>query len=162
MVLISMKEEWRCVLLTSGEQYVMTLGTALMQLWSARILDMPSLIVRINLFLCTMNFTPISTVAKERTNAYFGSGTGPVYMSAVSCSGSETSLLQCTSDPLLSGGCSHSQDAGVECEGNDVSIKVIALLLFCNVTFSPLCFSSALAAIALGCYSCKVLLLDLT
>ena len=45
MVLISMKEEWRCVLLTSGEQCVATLGTAMMQLWSARILDMLSLMV---------------------------------------------------------------------------------------------------------------------
>ena len=45
MVLISMKEEWRCVLLTSGEQYVVTLGTAMMQLWSARTLDMLSLMV---------------------------------------------------------------------------------------------------------------------
>ena len=46
MALISMKEEWRCVLLTSGEQCVATLGTAMMQLWSARILDIPSLMVR--------------------------------------------------------------------------------------------------------------------
>ena len=45
MVLISMKEEWRCALLTSGEQCVATSGTALMQLWSARIWDMLSLMV---------------------------------------------------------------------------------------------------------------------
>ena len=40
-------------------------------------------------------------------------------MEDVTCSGSETSLLQCSSDPLLSGGCSHSQDAGVKCEGDN-------------------------------------------
>ena len=57
------------------------------------------------------------TVATARTNAYFGAGTGHIYMEDVTCSTSKTSLLQCTSDPLLSGGCSHSQDAGVECEG---------------------------------------------
>ena len=59
------------------------------------------------------------TVATARTNAYFGAGTGPIYMVDVTCSSSKTSLLQCTSDPLLSGGCFHSQDAGVECEGNN-------------------------------------------
>ena len=58
------------------------------------------------------------TVATPRTDAYFGAGIGPIYMVDVRCTGSETSLLQCSSDPLLSGGCSHSQDAGVECEGN--------------------------------------------
>ena len=45
MVLISMKEEWRCVLLTSGEQCVVTLGTVLMQLRSASNWDMPLLMV---------------------------------------------------------------------------------------------------------------------
>ena len=57
------------------------------------------------------------TAGTARTNAYFGSGTGHIYMNDVTCITSKTSLLQCTSDPLLSGGCSHSQDAGVECEG---------------------------------------------
>ena len=46
MVLISMKEEWKCVLLTSGEQCVVPLGTAMMQLWSASNWDMLSLMVR--------------------------------------------------------------------------------------------------------------------
>ena len=61
------------------------------------------------------------TVAAPKTYAYFGAGTGPIHMSGVTCTTSKTSLLQCTSDPLLSGGCSHSQDAGVECEGNNSS-----------------------------------------
>ena len=60
------------------------------------------------------------TAGTARTNAYFGSGTGHIYMKDVTCITSKTSLLQCTSDPLLSGGCSHSQDAGVECEGKTV------------------------------------------
>ena len=32
---ISMRVEWRCASMTSGEQCVMTPGTALMLLWSA-------------------------------------------------------------------------------------------------------------------------------
>ena len=51
------------------------------------------------------------------SNAYYGVGSGPIYLTDVSCTGSETSLLQCNSDPILSGGCSHSEDAGVKCEG---------------------------------------------
>ena len=51
------------------------------------------------------------------SNARYGSGSGPIYLTDVLCIGSETSLLQCNSDPILSGGCSHSEDAGVKCEG---------------------------------------------
>ena len=52
MVLISMKEEWKCVLLTSGEQCVVPLGTAMMQLWSASNWDMLSLMVRSSITDC--------------------------------------------------------------------------------------------------------------
>ena len=48
MVLISMKEEWRCVLLTSGEQCAVTLGTAMMQLLSASNWDMLILVVQLH------------------------------------------------------------------------------------------------------------------
>ena len=51
------------------------------------------------------------------SNAYYGSGSGLIYLTDVSCTSSSTSLLQCNSDPILSGGCSHSEDAGVKCEG---------------------------------------------
>ena len=51
------------------------------------------------------------------SNAYFGAGSGPIYLTATSCTSNETYLLQCISDPILSGGCSHSEDAGVTCEG---------------------------------------------
>ena len=50
-------------------------------------------------------------------NAHYSSGSGPIYLTDVSCTSSSTSLLQCNSDPILSGGCSHAEDAGVKCEG---------------------------------------------
>ena len=50
-------------------------------------------------------------------HAYYGAGSGPIYLTDVSCTSSKTSLLQCNSAPILSGGCSHSEDAGVKCEG---------------------------------------------
>ena len=50
MAPISMRVEWRCVSMTSGEQCVMTDGTALMLLWSANSWDTHTLEVSI----CTM------------------------------------------------------------------------------------------------------------
>ena len=50
--------------------------------------------------------------------AQFGSGTGPVWLRQVGCTGSESKLSHCThtgaSNTL---GCSHAQDVGVQCYG---------------------------------------------
>ena len=51
------------------------------------------------------------------SGAYFGAGTGPIFLDDVHCTSSITSLLQCTSNPVLSHNCAHSDDAGVRCEG---------------------------------------------
>ena len=51
------------------------------------------------------------------SNAYYGAGSGRIYLTDVSCTSSSTSLLQCNSGPILSSTCSHSEDAGVKCEG---------------------------------------------
>ena len=40
---ISMRVEWKCASMTSGGQYVMTVGAVLMQLWSADNWDMHTL-----------------------------------------------------------------------------------------------------------------------
>ena len=40
---ISMKVEWRCASMTSGEQYVMMVGAVLMPVWSASSLVMHTL-----------------------------------------------------------------------------------------------------------------------
>ena len=54
---------------------------------------------------------------KAVTGGSFGQGSGPVAMSEVQCSPANTKLLQCYSSPLLSGGCSTTNGAGVRCEG---------------------------------------------
>ncbi len=51
------------------------------------------------------------------SNAQYGAGSGPIYLTDVLCTSSQSSLLQCNSDPILSSSCSHSEDAGVKCEG---------------------------------------------
>ena len=54
------------------------------------------------------------------SNAYFGEGSGPIYMDNVACSGTESSLYLCSSLPLGSHNCGHYEDAGVGCPGTNL------------------------------------------
>ena len=56
----------------------------------------------------------IGGVAKR--NAYFGTGTGPVLLSNLHCTGTETSLLECNQRSCDAIICTHGNDAGVICE----------------------------------------------
>ena len=50
--------------------------------------------------------------------AYFGSGSGPIFLDQLRCSGSEQSLLDCPPFPDVGlHSCDHSMDAGVKCQG---------------------------------------------
>ena len=49
-----------------------------------------------------------------RTSAYYGPGTGPIWMNNVACTGSENSLFTCYFDWYTSDK-SHYEDAGVIC-----------------------------------------------
>ena len=51
------------------------------------------------------------------TNAHFGSGTGSIALDDVQCISSDSQLLECSSRPIFSHNCAHSDDAGVGCEG---------------------------------------------
>ena len=51
------------------------------------------------------------------SNAYFGTGTGPIYLDDVGCTLSDSQLLECSSGPILAHNCDHHADAGVGCEG---------------------------------------------
>jgi len=50
------------------------------------------------------------------SNAYFGVGSGPIFLDDVQCTSSSSQLLECSSRPILSHDCLHSADAGVGCE----------------------------------------------
>ncbi|XP_050961016.1 LOW QUALITY PROTEIN: deleted in malignant brain tumors 1 protein-like, partial [Labeo rohita] len=50
-------------------------------------------------------------------DAHFGPGSGPVWMSVVLCSGSESTLKNCESAGWGKNYCAHSEDAGVICSG---------------------------------------------
>ena len=58
-----------------------------------------------------------NAAAIAKTHAFYGAGTGPISLDEVACTSSQTSLLQCTSNSIVSHDCTHSEDAGVQCEG---------------------------------------------
>lgn len=47
--------------------------------------------------------------------AFFGVGTGPIYLDNVRCSGRETRLANCPANRLGVHNCNHFEDASVRC-----------------------------------------------
>ena len=54
------------------------------------------------------------------SNAFFGAGTGPIYLDDVGCTSHANKLLECFSRPILEHNCLNSADAGVRCEGKKI------------------------------------------
>ena len=51
-------------------------------------------------------------------SAHYGPGTGPVWLSRLSCIGNESSLFKCNQLSTVTINCTHSDDASVYCSGN--------------------------------------------
>ena len=52
---------------------------------------------------------------EAKTSAFFGQGSGTVWMDAVSCAGDEAALSECSFDGWGNHDCGHNEDAGVVC-----------------------------------------------
>ena len=60
-------------------------------------------------------------------NAYFGQGSGPIWLDGVRCTGSESTLASCGHlgvGVTITRNCSHSEDAGVWCHGTQGSLFI--------------------------------------
>ena len=68
----------------------------------------------------------LNTGAGAVDASVFGSGVGPIYLNQLNCNGSESSLVDCPlpSFGLFSRFCSHANDAGVICRGEEEGREV--------------------------------------
>ncbi len=66
-------------------------------------------------------------------DAHFGQGSGPIWMSYVLCTGSESTLKNCGSSGWGNHRCDHNKDAGVICSGE---LQIITSMKIVHITNS--------------------------
>ena len=58
----------------------------------------------------------MSTGATAYSNAFYGRGSGPIYLDNVGCTGTESRLVDCLHRGIGVHNCGHSEDAGISCQ----------------------------------------------
>ena len=67
------------------------------------------------------------------SRAFFGPGTGPIWLDDVECIGDEDSIFDCLSRPPGEHNCGHFEDASVGCSGMYTAVQFYELLLLLSV-----------------------------
>ena len=113
-----LKEQWRCVLMDSGELSLITCGAQLMPesfagSWGPTLMKV-SAWSRLKRETKSYCFSLIFSVAVGFGQATFGPGVGVIHLDNVRCRGDETNILDCPSSRETSEDF-HDGDAGVRC-----------------------------------------------
>ncbi len=95
-------------------------------------------------------------VIEAKSVAYFGQGSGQIWMDDVNCAGTESSLMNCSTPGRGIHNCVHSEDAGVICEGGWKPHEYCIYWLEPNFSNLFLCFCmSAFIRLVNGANSCS-------
>ena len=115
-----MKDEWSSVTTTSGALYVMTAGESVMPLlFAGNLVTLTQVCMKMHHTSITcgaLTIFSIGTGAESFFLAFFGPGTGNIWLDQVTCAGTEARLADCPANPIGTHDCVHQEDASVRCQ----------------------------------------------
>ncbi len=72
-----------------------------------------------------LNYTQDLNSSLSLSRGFFGQGQSPIHLDDLECNGDERSLLECIHSGVGNHNCGHSEDAGVVCTGEFLSLTCV-------------------------------------